>query len=40
MLATLGKRAYARLTYGYGLTDLPMQARNHEISLQLVAIVY
>lgn len=34
--ATLGKRAYARLTFGHGATKVPLQERNYEVTLQVV----
>jgi len=35
--ATLDKRVYARATFGYGLTDVPLTPRNYEVHFQLVA---
>ena len=36
----MGKSAYARLTVGYGATEVPSQPRNYEITLQFVASVF
>lgn len=35
--AVLDKRVYARATFGYGLTDVPLAPRNYEVHFQLVA---
>jgi hemolysin activation/secretion protein len=37
---TMGKAAYARVTFGYGVTEVPNQPRNYEITLQFVASVF
>jgi hypothetical protein len=36
----MGKAAYARVTFGYGVTEVPNQPRNYEITLQFVASVF
>lgn len=36
----MGKAAYARLTFGYGVTEVPNQPRNYEVTLQFVASVF
>jgi hemolysin activation/secretion protein len=38
--ATFDKRVYTRLTFGYGLTDLPSIPRHYEVHFQLVANVF
>jgi hypothetical protein len=40
MNVAMGKSAYARLTVGYGATEVPNQPRNYEITLQFVASVF
>lgn len=40
MNAAMGKNAYARLTFGYGATRVPLQPRNYEVTVQLVASVF
>ena len=38
--ATVGKSVYARLTFGYGHTKVPLQPRSYEVTLQLVASAF
>lgn len=38
--ATMGKRMYAQLTMGYGLTRVPLEPQHYEISLRLVASMF
>jgi len=38
--ATLDKRVYARATFGYGLTDVPLTPRHYEVHFQLVASLF
>lgn len=38
--ATMGKRVYAQLTLGYGLTRVPLEPQHYEISLRLVASMF
>jgi hemolysin activation/secretion protein len=40
MNVAMGKAAYARLTFGYGVTEVPNQPRNYEITLQFVASAF
>ncbi len=40
MNVAMGKAAYARLTFGYGATEVPNQPRNYEVTLQFVASVF
>jgi hemolysin activation/secretion protein len=40
MHATLGKKVYARLTFGYGLDRVPLQPRSYEINFQLIASAF
>lgn len=40
MHATMGKNAYTRLIFGYGLTRVPLQPRNYEVTLQVVVSVF
>lgn len=38
--ASMGRKAYARLTFGYGPNQIPDHSRNYEITLQVVANVF
>jgi len=40
MNATLGKHLYARLTFGYGLDEVPLQPRNYEINFQVIGSAF
>lgn len=38
--ASMGRKAYARLTFGYGPNQVPDHSRNYEITLQVVANLF
>jgi len=40
MNATLGKHVYARLTFGYGLDEVPLQPRNYAINFQVIGSAF
>ncbi|MBL8413272.1 MAG: hypothetical protein JNM42_02425, partial [Propionivibrio sp.] len=40
MNATLGKHVFARLTFGYGLDEVPLQPRNYAINFQVIGSAF